>query len=660
VFRTGRLAPALALSLSWAVAVAETPAPTPEELIARERVRSGVEAALEQYLQPVPDGGSRVENAIRAAESVLPFGEDAVLYLASELEQERMGTFDFSAYALGMLGTPGARDALRQAALRADEGVGSAAVSRKAWACWALGLAGDPTALTLLDEGKHEAMHFPMHGNVTALEAAALLTVPESIPLLLEFLDRYREDLDDWQERRSVLRSLRRIGDPATIPALIPFLEAPDPLTRRAASNALGAMPRQKATKTLLGVLADKDYDVRRAGALALDRMGAKIEVATLLSGLETETDILVRGAYYRLLVQNGRARAVELLRQFQGREDPLDRRYLVEALAPFDDPGSLEMLGAALRDEDNGVAGAAARVLGRRGGAGEVKALTEALAWTSYQRAQEIATELARLDARSAAPAIASSMMRALAAPITDVMMRFPMESMGKSLVTLAHVDALPLLREGISRQTDAVLAETLEQNAHQLETLGEIGNDVPRWKVLTTSEMPADRALAFARLGRIGSEEAAKVLVAAFETGGDDDRVSILRALGNFDSPLAERQIVDVLQDPDLDGYAGHLVRDMAAWSARRIGGKKMYEALVAAVERRDGREIKPFVYAVILGGKDTLPLMETYRFSRMRFLGWHRGEEQTCLDWIYRATADGRSIDRFDVPPRRMIVR
>ena len=164
-----------------------------ERLIAQERARGAVEAALEDYLSPTTSAEARIDGTITAVEHLATVGPEVVPYLINELEHEIPGTFDFCAYALGYQHGPEAEAALREAMKRADEVDNSFGRARKAWAGWGLALQGKAESVDLFNEGKQLTSYYTMHDDTTVIESAGLLTAPESIPLLLAQLEEHRE-----------------------------------------------------------------------------------------------------------------------------------------------------------------------------------------------------------------------------------------------------------------------------------------------------------------------------------------------------------------------------------------------------------------------------------------------------------------------------------
>lgn len=213
-----------ALLLFPAVGSAADPAPpsvpVAEELIRQERLRSALEQALALYQSPADGGAEENENFVQAVDDLVRVGPDVVPFLVTELDQAVPTSYFFSAYALGRLGTPEAEAALRRAIERANEEAGDYALTRKGWAVYGLGLMGAGDAVALIYEGRHRTGGLPMHSGMNVLEATALQTQPDCVPILLELVDRLAGDPDRRAERVSVLRALWRVSPPAAVPKL--------------------------------------------------------------------------------------------------------------------------------------------------------------------------------------------------------------------------------------------------------------------------------------------------------------------------------------------------------------------------------------------------------------------------------------------------------
>ncbi len=134
----------------------------------------------------------------------------------------------------------------------------------------------------------------------------------------------------------------------------------------------------------------------------------------------------------------------------------------------------------------------------------------------------------------------------------------------------------------------------------------------------------------------------------------------MEILRALGQVESSEVAKLLNRILLEPEFDPVRRLPLRDMAAWNARQRGGDAMYESLVAAATRRNGRDARVLIYAAVLGRERALPLLESLRKPRMRYLGWQRGVEQERLDWVAARLKTGRALATVDVPPARLVFR
>ena len=661
---------ALTLVVAWPAGGGEAP-PSPtatsgdeatDELIAQEKIRAGVESVFETYLHPPADGNARIDMAIQAAERLRSMGPDVVPYLANELEQDRMATLDLCSYALGLLNTEEAEAALRKAIARAEDEPGAPPRFVKAWASWGLGLQGKADVIDLLVVGKYPVTIFQIHSKTSLLESVAIQTAPDSVPHLLALLKRVKDDEESQLVLQITLQALRRVGDPAAAPKVISLLDHPIGPTRREAATALRSMGSPPTVQALVKALDDEVKYVRQSVALALEYIGSRSHRKEIVEHLETETDPATRGALYRLLADTAGERAFEILERYRQSENPLDRAFLVEALGLVDDPRRLEILRPALLDGDNSVALRAVLTLSRIEGEATVAALTETVTSARLNVSQAAAEKLGELRATSAAPAIARRLAGdLLAEPVTDLRFLLPLERMTVALIRLDHHQALPQLREALTRQTNPNVIGVLEDAIHQLEILHRNGKEVARWIETAGLPEPELRLLAYDRLSRIGTAAAREALLAAFD-GAEavPERVEIVRAVGQFESAEVAKLLDRVLLEPEFDPVRQLPLRNMAAWSARKRGGDAMYETLLAAATRRNGRDAKVMIYAALLGGERALPLLESLRKPRMRYLGWLRGVEQERLDWVAARLRTGRALGLVDVPPEKLMFR
>jgi hypothetical protein len=163
--------------------------------------------------------------------------------------------------------------------------------------------------------------------------------------------------------------------------------------------------------------------------------------------------------------------------------------------------------------------------------------------------------------------------------------------------------------------------------------------------------------RILAYDRLGTIGGAAAARALAASFGRVEQNEGAKILEALGGINAEPSLELIERVLLAPQFDTVARAVLRDEAAWAARRIGGDRMFEALEASAERRHGRDAKVLVYLAVLDGEKALPILKKHRLPRMVYVSWESGKELETIDWIIRQLENGRPIASLDVPPSEL---
>jgi HEAT repeat protein len=637
------------------------PTPAAEELMRRERARAAVVQALEDAHLPADSGEISTDNLVNAVYRLAEHGSDVVPFLTAELEQVQLTSFPLCAYALGLIPTPESEEALRRAMLRADaDGPrDGTALQRKAWAGWALGLQGKAETIDQLNTGRILAARFSIHAETSALEAAALQTAPLSIPPLLAQLERYTADPALRRERTWTLRALRRIGDPATVPNVAAMLGDPEPLARLDAAFTLSTMRTREAVQALVGALKDPEVGVRRAAAGSLEAIRLNEALPQIQARLEAEEDGAVRAALYKTIALAGDSRTMESLRKYWGRPDPIDREGMVEAAQHLGGRDSVELLRRALEDPETRVAVEAAHALGQIGSSTAVSSLLKTLSSPRWPVVMTSIEELVRLRSSKAGPIIADRLLREqLAQPIAEPVAKVYIEKLGEALVDLRHFEPAAQLREAATRQTDAGLVDYLDRLSRRLDLLRENRRELSRWVESLSADDADLRRLSYEGLADVGGEQAAAALRAAFETAAPDDRMRILDALGRMPVAAAHELVERVLVDPEFDPAAQLPLREMAAWSARRLGGARMLEALRASAERRDGREAKVLIYLAVLGGKQALPVLASTRVPRMRYLKWTRGKEQARLDAVARDVAAGFPLDYVDVPPSRII--
>jgi HEAT repeat protein len=644
---------------------AADPSADAEDLLAQERMRAAVEALLEDYFRPAADGDERVDRAIRTAQGLAALGPDVVPYVVNELEQEIRGTYDLCCYTLGLMGTPAAKEALRAAAARAEESPGSRGESLKVWAAWGLGLAGDPDAIRLLVEGRHVVANHAVHGLTSVLESVAIQTSPASVPILLDLLDGHLGADARWQIRNEILHALRRVGDAAAAAKVAAVLAHPDPDARREAAYTLSTLDAPESIAALAAALSDEDFTVRRAAAKALESLAPPGLAARVVERFEVESDVVTRGALYRLLAETAGEGTLARLASRAPQEDNRGRRMLAEAVALVDDPGRVPFLTGLLQDEDAGVALQAVLSLGDLGGDEAIRALVTGVERARHIVASAASEQLNRLGSAAAGATQSARIVRELGSrePL-DRNTEIALETLARGLVEIGHVAAAPELAAALQAREaplDPGLRSALDGVIGQLELIATHGRKVERWIDLASSPEEGTRQVALGRLARIGSLEAVRDLEQRFDSADRADRLIILRGLAAAPTARGVGLLERVLLGEAFDHPHEAELRATAAWAARRLGGDAMWQLLARAARRREGRDPKVLVYAALLGGPERgVPLLAELRRPRMRYLGWPRGQEQERLDWLARRLAGGRSVRSTDVPPESLNLR
>jgi HEAT repeat protein len=649
----------LALGLSLALTsqlLAQTSSSDP---VRAEELRRTVELAIADALEPSERGDVEVDRFVAVAFDLARRGPDVVPALAAELDQAQLSSYYFCAYTLGLIGGAEAAAALDAAVERAESEDGDFALNRKAWACHGLGLLGRADALDLLNAGKHRSAGVPVHEGMSALEAVAVLTAPAGLPLLQAQFDRYTDEDDpNGAYRVLVLEAIARIAEPSALPMLERALANPRTGVRHHAARAIGALGTPQATEKLLAALADPDTFARMGAAIGLRDAPPIGHVGQLLDRLDVEEDAVLRGELYQLVVRHGSPEELTRLGTHWGRPNPDDRRFFVRAIALAPPDFALPLLGRGLADAHSGVRVIAAFSLARLGDPRAVDLLAPVVAYPDWAPAQSAVDALATLgDPRGVAPIAKRLIETELPQRITDPRQRLRIEKLLAALVALRDTSHLAELTAARDAATDGGVRDLLTRQLPSLEAIADAGNKPKRWIALLDSSSPDVRGLAYARVGQLGGESSARALVDRMGRVDTAEAREILRALGSIPGPAARELVRRVLVDPSFDPIERSELRDMAAWSARRIGGEPMRDALRESVLRREGRDGRPFLYYTLLAGADAIADIDRLRVPRLRYLGGSRGLEDQRLQWARRELRAGRSIAALDLPPERL---
>ena len=627
-----------------------------DALVARERIRSEVEGIIAELNSPTDIDAAELFRSTTTRLHAL--GPPVVPYLIAEVEQPTAFTYNVAAYVLGLIGTPEARATLEKEVERANRREGGRfAAAQKAWALLGLAMAGGTRSLELMAEGMWTGPR-EMLSRTTLVELAGMVTAPESVPVLVGWLESFNTDETVQPRLIYTIRALGRIADPSTRDAILPFLEHERWHLRQEAALALAKLGDVAVADPLLALLDDENVDVRQAAAEALDLLKPPGKTRQILIRLETEEDVAVRVTLYAVLAATADATVLEAFRSHWGRENYLDRSRLIRAVAALGDPKALNLLREALRDPVPNVSGSAATGLASLDSPAARDTLLAQIRNPSWQAASPSIEELTALGEKRAAPRIADRLVRGvLAEPVTDPRYRDRIRMLGDALVTLRYTEPIDDLRKASRSQPDGEIASYLQELATRLSALEQRGDDVEKWIELLGSQDESLRLLAIDRLSELGGKSAVRALKQFFEGAEKVEQLETLKALGRIGSSAAMPLLEKLLMEEAYDSHDARQLRGTAAWAARLIGGKESIDLLRRSVKRREGRDMNVLVYLAILDGINALPEVTAYRFTRLRDLEWPRGEEQERCDWIRRELSAGRPLSSLDLPPEEI---
>lgn len=632
-----------------------------QALIEQERLRSVVEAAFaaaENARGSYSDPTALVEAYTDIAAELGSADPGVVPLLVNETLQADPETFFLSTYALGLQGTPEAVEGLIAAIERADGESTPFAKARKVQLVWSLASTGNILALYRADTGSQRVGDQMKHSNMKVLEAAAILTQPESIQVLHDELGvEGRPTATDDRHTLYSIRALAKIGDPSSLPVLLASLGGESTRERMEATYGLSLHPVKRSIDALFATLDDASPTVQSFAAHALLKILPRNRFDEAVAALDRMTSPVGRGAIYELLARLDGEAAVPVLAGRARTPDPKERLALYEALTLIDTAESLELLLNGLSDPDARVRITALRAIADIDQPRTRRILIrniESPDWVTAQNASLLAAEK-RLP--GAADAIRGRLLRAhLPRLIRSAETRPDAEWLLDRLVELGDIKAIAGLEESREVQRDGLLIEKLDAALLRLRAVRDAGTDLERWEKMAFDGNPALRETAFRYLAHLEDEKAAaEILSSAFGWVEPNEAGRILRLLGDLDTAPSRKLVERVLTDEAYRRPELYALRNEAAWAARRLGGERLVSALEKIIEERAARDIWPILYYAQLRGAEALPLLRRVLVPRMRFDTLATGNEYVELRELIMALELGNPIDEHDTPPQ-----
>lgn len=154
--------------------------------------------------------------------------------------------------------------------------------------------------------------HFIKHGLKDLKDFAMVASVarglgltrsPLAVTPLRELLPMKSPKGDDetYEVRRAALLALGDLGDPSTLDAVKPFVDAPDPRIQVAALEAIGGIGAEEGVAIAAAKISAPDPQVRFAAAEALFRIRSEASIPPLIDLLGTSKEWLQREAWSML-----------------------------------------------------------------------------------------------------------------------------------------------------------------------------------------------------------------------------------------------------------------------------------------------------------------------------------------------------------------------
>ena len=639
---------------------AQTPDPA-AALIREEQARTQFAELLERGSRNRTDDLAQAREFVLAAHELAGGGKDMLPLLFDEVDRTVQRTFFLCSYALGLMGGEDAKQILLQALDRANSDVDDYGMARKAWTSYALALHGEHQALKWINAPPRAAGHIPLHQLTSTVEGIAMLVGESGTPTLIAEFKRLRQDPENELQWQFLIMALGRTNNDESLPLLHSILKDDDNVkNRREAGRALANLARPASIPVLMASLKDEPNEyVRRSAARALFEIYPIEQLDELVERFENEGAPGVRSYLLKMLIPMKGAASVPLVRDNWYRMRSVDRAEALKRL-PTVGEAALPLIGRGLQSTDKRVITSAIRALGEIGTPQAQLQLENFLLSPSWSLAHLAASELSYRRLTENADLVAKRLLnRDLATPIRDPRIRDQVFLAMNLLIEMNYGERVEAFRLARETQPDPLLSSFMEKRIHEMTLLVNNGDSNKKWlKVLDSSTTPTVRNLAYRRLAEIGGNaKIARALIATFDDADPGTRLWIVSTLASFPGDETRALLNRILTDDTFRSYNHESLRDMAAYSARLIGGSSMTDLLGRSVRVSGGRDTRVLVYWALLAGVDALDGILEYRLKRLRHAHTRRGFEQIKLDRLVRELLAGRSLAEFDLPPAEL---
>jgi HEAT repeat protein len=603
-----------------------------------ERMRPLVNAIWTDIRTPPKPGEEHPRYFWEVTDKLIALGPDVVPFLAAEIELQDPATFHFSAYALGRLGGKDAEVALRRSVRAADAMGGRFGLACKRFATYGLAIIGTPDVMDLMQTG--ESMHgVPMCEEYPIIAQAARMIGPPAAPTLVKQLQTFASDPTAADKLEDSILALGHAGDSAVVPKLLPFLSSTLPAVRVIAADAVSRLGAPPMCEHLLPLLASAEPREREIVADLFERWKPDPCYNAMVGRLEVEAEMAVRVPLYRAIVAMGGESALDVLRLYVRTNNSLEQAVVIDAIGRIGSKKGLPVLRSLLPELTDINAAHAVSAMAAIGGEGATDTIWATTGDPRVNVAAAARDTLINARNREIAPRLASELLGIVREPVGAQSLRSLISRRTDALVALRYTDPVDDLNAASDVQSDPEIRETLASGVRRLRALVRNGDDAAAWSTDANSSFADVRRLAYARLAEIGSTRAVKGLSTCLARTdlSARDRADILLAIAEHRTAKAASLVESHLADPAYDVAGMEDPRSAAAWAARRLGGKRMSQALRESALRRDGRDWATLVYLAVLEKRAAMDILKSLRARRLRYPESRFGREAKQLDGI-----------------------
>lgn len=582
---------------------------------------------------------------------LINLGSPAVPALISEMEAGDSKTLGVVIFALGMMGDQRAVLPLYKFLPPLEDEDNPLGTGIKEAICFALGLLGDPNAITLIMQGPHAANRAVGLGHFTHVATISSILGEPAVDPLLEAINRYKNDKKVY----GAISALGKLADERTVPTLLSLLEHPDNNVKKLAIEALVQIGKPSFSEKIKPFLSSEDGTLRETAIESMYHLRDSSVIDKLVTLAAKDPDYQVRLKSLTALGAFKEEKAFQALLKGAYDENPIVRANSIGWIGKSGNEMGAATLRIKTKEKDARVVlasmNALIELLQEKAEQDLINILEKDSRWIIKKEALKKLDQLHSSKAIDQALALLKQKIdegdkaRQYKNIVTETLTYLSKYGNEKTLSELKGLH--PTI-------VKADIQEMFEGAINDLVLMLKNGKQVSKWIETLKNGDLGDQTVAIEMLGKIGGESAVKPLIEHFGRVDVEVGSIIPKILGDIKNPSARLFLEDILTNELYDKRDIYPARVNAAWALGEIGQRSSIHSLKKVLRTYNGEPMTAIIAMAKLAGKEAIPDLQDIKTLILREPSRDRMTHYDNINWLIRNLKNDWSISVLDQKP------